>query len=305
MPKADPAVEAEVAASQAKYRAQHTSNFQDKLRYFYAFIGLALLGSLTYVILDQVKNAKKAAAFVSEETEVLQVKHPSEKQAVELAKRFLEATEVTNWAGVASGDQDEIPMAFAKLSRMKKEGWKLKDVQHLGPRQITDRFVDSLLVSDALGKSMLLNLVHINDSWKVDPGSSMQVHSKDWSEFFENVSTTGRVRVMVTDKANYYNGLYDDETIWHAYQLTYQPDLPNIVGYVKRDSSCDLALQNLLKQSDSVSCVLNLHRDIKAEKNQYEIENVVSSDWVISELVFSDQFIDQSVSAKKPDISKP
>jgi hypothetical protein len=305
MPKADPIIEAQAAASQSRRRVQENSSFQDKLRYFYVFIGLALVGTLSYVIVDQVQNAKKAAAFVSEEAEVLEVKHPNEKDAVELTKRFLEAKEVTGWAGVASGDQEEIPMAFAKLAQLKKEGWKLKKVQHLGPRQITDRFVDSLLVSGSLGKNLMVNLVNIDGSWKVDPGSSMQVHSKDWEEFFETVSTTGRVRVSVTDHANYYNGLYDDENIWHAYTLTYQPDLPAIIGYVKRNSSCDLALQNLLKQSTTISCVLNLHRDVQAEKNQYEIENVVSADWVISELVFSDQFIDQSVPTKKSDTPQP
>jgi hypothetical protein len=292
-------------ATSTKSRGQNFSSFQEKLRYFYVFIGTVLVIALTFVILDQVKNAKKDAEFVSEEDEVLEIKHPGEKEAIEIAKRFLEVTDVTQWSGVASGEHEEIPMAFAKLSQMKKEGWKLKDVQHIGPRQVSDQFVDSLLVSDSFGKSMIFNLVHHDGSWKVDPGSSLQVHSKDWMDFFKSTSTSGLTRVFITDNSNYYNGLYDDESIWHAYTLTYKPDLPTLVGYVRRDSSCDLALQNLLKQAASITCVLNLHRDVKAEAAQYEIANVVSPDWVISELVFSDQFIDQSVSSEPADERKP
>ena len=293
------------AVTTARQRGQTAASFQDKLRYFFVFIGVAIVIAMTAVIVSQVKNAKDAVEFVSEEDEVFEVKHPTEKQAIEIAKRFLEATEITQWAGIASGDQEEIPMAFSMLYGKKKDGWKFKDIQHIGPRQISDRFVDSLLVSDNFGKSMMVNLVHLDETWKVDPGSSLQAHSKEWMEFFEPNSTTGRVRILLTDNSNYYNGIYDDESVWHAYTLMCQPDLPAIVGYVKRDSSCDLALQHLLKQTASVACVLNLHRDVSAEKAQYEIENVVSADWVVSELIFSDQFFDQSVSAKQPILPKP
>ncbi len=287
-------VENEEDENQPAKNRPNTLTFQDKLKYILVFALFLGLAGLTFVIVDSIRNAKKELAFVSEEKEVLQIQHPKTKEAIEIAKRFLEATELYQWNGLICDQPKDAERAFSKFAKMKQDGWKIDQMEHFGPRQVSIGFVNSILCKDNLGKTHWIDLIHHNAEWKIDAAAALQMHSKEWSEFFDEKSTHGIVRVLISDDSSYYNGRYNDESNWQSFKIIASQTEESITGYAKRNSACHVAILKMLQQSPLQNCILEIHRDVKAEKSQYEIEKVISSDWIISDQIYSDLYIDQS-----------
>ncbi|MEP4079496.1 hypothetical protein [Haloferula sp.] len=121
------------------------------------------------------------------------------------------------------------------------------------------------------------------------------------------------VRVHVKQD-NYYNDSFDDESEWACYKMNYPDEQTNIYGYSKRGSIAHAAMETIhrrmLHHTEEPSqtskeapkntppplmrVTLQIKRSSDANDRQYEITNVISDDWVISDLPFDERLAEQA-----------
>jgi hypothetical protein len=151
-----------------------------------------------------------------------------------------------------------------------------------------------------------------HDQWKLDFDAFAQLCIPEFSTLLDEGDQEGLVRVHIM-KDNYFNDWFGDDTEWDCYLLSRPFEETNLFGYCKLGSKAHAAMEalhqrglnhteDLLEESESnrlarkqmaSRATLLIKRPPGSKIRQFEITNVVSDDWVISEKPFEERLAEK------------
>ena len=144
--------------------------------------------------------------------------------------------------------------------------------------------------------------------WKLD-FDAFAIHCiPEFTSLLEDGKQGGLVRVQV-EEDSYYNNWFGDDSEWNCYLLTHPGRKTSLYGYCKRGSRVDTAMEVInqrtlrhtetkstkelpapLRKKQRARVTLMIERPAGARNRQFEITQVISDDWVVSEKPFDEDF---------------
>ena len=126
--------------------------------------------------------------------------------------------------------------------------------------------------------------------WQIDFDAFARTVVPGWSEFMGGSVDAATVRIYMA-KDTYYNGPFRDDKEWSCFGMA-SPDIEEIlVGYCKRGTSQETALESILSNGRPlVRAVLEIRRVEGADARQFEISRVVAEDWVVGPTLYDERF---------------
>ena len=117
--------------------------------------------------------------------------------------------------------------------------------------------------------------------WQLDFDAFARTVTPPWTEILAGGGDQARVRVMVQPGV-YYNGPFQDESIWSSYSLT-SPDMDStLCGYCRIGSPEAQALRKLFADgTSSTRASLDIRRVKDGEPLQFEITRLLALEWLI------------------------
>jgi len=253
-----------------------------------------------------------------QERVVSEFESPTEEQALALVKSAVLVRDRTKVAEhFRSGSTD--PADIVKfLNEMGEKEGNASSYTWLGSVDANGMLLDGVKVGfdgeDKLRDRIALLTPDAAGAWKVDFDAFSRKVTPAWEDILRNKVDEAVVRVVVA-KDSYYNGPYRDDSQWSCFGMA-SPDHEQILlGYCKKGSPQDLALERITSGNDLLEkvarplnqrarplidagpssnvlnrAVLEIRRVADAGQRQFEITRVLAQDWVMGSLPFDENF---------------
>lgn len=119
--------------------------------------------------------------------------------------------------------------------------------------------------------------------WLMDFAAFARLCEPPWKEILGSHEGPSTVRVVLAPES-YYNGAFQDDTVWRCLVLA-SPDLDHLLyGYCKVGSPQHLAMGHLLEDGDgAVRAVITIQRREGGDGRQFEITGVIARDWHVGD----------------------
>jgi hypothetical protein len=122
----------------------------------------------------------------------------------------------------------------------------------------------------------------LNGTWKMDFDAFARTVTPSWDELIEKGAGHAMVRVFV-GKDVYFNGPFSDESQWACYGIA-SPDTDVLLqGYCRVGSKQAEEMERMFLEGEKTSrATLELKRVKDADPRQFEITQVHSRDWILT-----------------------
>lgn len=225
-------------------------------------------------------GAKKVRAFPS----------PSGEEIVSLVRQVLamrnagEFRDLVRLKGISESEAVEF------LRRLPQEAGKVTGVTWQNAENVNGLQMEGALIDFEKGTKTMAYLTPDGaGTWQVDL-ASLAVHcSVEWEEFYSGSDRAAELRVAVR-RDTYYNGPYADESAWTAYSMACPGSDRVLMGYCKKGSPADKALEQILKNRGSFPVVLRASKTTGAASRQVEILSVLAEGWVLTDTPYDEAF---------------
>lgn len=223
-------------------------------------------------------------------------KSPSQEEAVALVKTALQSRDPLQVMAYFRPGESEPEAIIRFLAGLERQDGPIRDYQWLSSMDANGLLLEGVLVVSELdGKPQnRLALLTPDEAgvWKIDYAAFARISHPSWEEILAGGGGQGMVRVILANDT-YYNGPFRDDRRWSCYGMV-SPDKDRIlIGYCRRGSPQDKAMQRMLptepeaaSQSKIIRATLQLARPPSAEERQFEITRVLAEDWVLSDEPF-------------------
>ena len=174
--------------------------------------------------------------------------------------------------------------AYEILKDIRTKEGGLEELKWLGIRYIGDRVIEEVATICSTGKSNSVRLAQItrqpDGSHKVDFASYIRKTSHPWDDIVDGNVETCLVRVTISESA-YHNGVFSDETKWHAYKIS-SPDMNTTLhAYAEIGSEEEIRIRDILATDpQSPRLTLQIQRNETLLPKQFKISKVIARDWI-------------------------
>ncbi|WP_338686925.1 hypothetical protein [Haloferula helveola] len=225
-------------------------------------------------------------------------------EATEISKSLLAAEEAFQIEPLIHPGELSAVEALRLLERYEEEGEGHRDPVWLGSLDSLGKPIEGVVVRYNIGSPRLICLTpNEQGQWRVDFDAFAQHCSPPVEVLASGKAPEGTVRVFAATDT-YYNGTFSDESKWACYSLRHPAIDETLYGYCERGGPQEAALEAIqrrmernrnkktssdLGRSGAESkappsrVTLRLKRPIGAADRQFQIETVLSDDWVISD----------------------
>lgn len=261
-------------------------------------IGLVSLAALTVAFifwlhpqLTGKRDPEKLAQAATQPGGLFKIKSLSPDEATVLVKKALglrNAGEVEAMIRIGPMSAQEV---VDYLKAMKSVDGEIKHFDWLGSIGKNGLSLEWVQVSFGGGDKPHSRLAVLTPDakgvWKLDFAAFARWVKPSWKDLIEQNGESAVVRVNAV-KDTYFNGSFRDERIWAAYKLE-SPDAEEIlVGYCKRDSAQQRAMESLWRLGEGAvtRVTLEIRRPQNAagaERSLFEITRVLAEDWVMGD----------------------
>jgi hypothetical protein len=267
-------------------RHRHRSKAQFLMRYLHVILTLAALvfvGGIVWILYQQVNKKEPTVASVEETTKALAIFTITPRECVALVEKWLKLNEVDQLAAHSRLVHLGPDEALAEMTKTREQQGTVKRIKWLGTDQSISIPQEKVLVSYESGHYRIASLIaNAEGKWQVDLESFVAYQSKPWKKIMGQEACQARVRVLLRHDS-YYNGAFQDESVWASYALTNTEQSDVIYGYARKSSAAYLALEDVLSAKPNVPVILEIAREAEMLPSQYEIKKVMERGWVESQ----------------------
>lgn len=225
---------------------------------------------------------------------------PTQEAAVDLVKRALmirDRDKVEKYFRIGSTSPAEV-VVF--LRGMEAVDGKITGYDWQSSMDANGLAIDCVSVHNRLGDNTHSRLAMLTPDdkgqWKLDFEAFARTVKPAWDELLTMTSVKGLVRVVVRPD-NYFNGPFQNESLWQCYGMA-SPDTTVIMsGYCLRGSPQARAMEQLVANDHKSAtaggaprATLEVRRTPGAASRQFEITRVLAEDWVLAATPFDEQF---------------
>lgn len=235
-------------------------------------------------------------------------------EAIKMVKNMLAAENAADLGTLIRPGQMSSRQAFAYLQELPNEANEPPKPNWIGT--IDSLSVPIEVVSVRFSDSVVRNALFTPDdqeNWKLDFDAFAQLCVPEFTSLVEGREEEGLVRVHIK-KDNYFNTWFGDEADWDSYLLTTPSTKTSLYGYCRRGSIAHTAMEALhqrvrqhtaevseesnpsssSKRPIASRATLYVKRPPEADTRQFEITNVISDEWVISDKPFDERLAEQT-----------
>lgn len=229
-----------------------------------------------------LENVRVASKFAS----------PSEDEALGIVIRALtvkRAGDVLDLYHPGEARPDEI-VAFAQ--KLQADGGRIDRYEWLSSMDVDGLLMEGVVVyAERKGvQSEWLAFLTPDERgfWKVDFDALARSSRPSWADIIDGKSERSVVRVFV-GKDSYYNGPFQDETVWSCYAI-FSPEMRELLpddhellrGYCKIGTAQEKAMNRIFAGGEQARrVILELRKVDGADRRQFEITRVLGEDWVM------------------------
>lgn len=227
----------------------------------------------------------------------------SPRRSVELARRLFNARSAEEIALLIRPGELAPQEALGKLGDLLSNSGKPGEPQWTGAGQSV--MAPTEIVCATFGDfdpRLVILTPDEGDRWEIDFDAFARHCEPPLEQFIAGTTQTGMVRI-VAQRNNYFNGPFGDDTRWACYSL-HGPNAeePPIFGYCEVDSETYRAMHRLEVRgrtrvedfraaggqtsgqwpaNSPFRTTLRLRKPAGAERHQYQIDEVLSDDWLV------------------------
>lgn len=274
-------------------RSRNRNKAQFLMRYLHVILTMAALffvGGIVWILYQQVNKKEPTAPTVEETTKALSILTITPKECVALVEKWLTLDNPKAVAELSRLVHLSPEEACEELQQTRLKQGVVKRIKWLGTDQSISIPQEKVLVSYESGHYRVASLMTNSEGkWQVDLESFVAHQSKPWKKIMSPEACQARVRVLLRQDS-YYNGAFQDESIWASYAITNSEQSDVIYGYARKNSAAYLALQDILSIKPNIPVILEISRDAEMLPSQYEIKKVIERGWVESKKELSNSY---------------